>query len=78
MHTQPLFQGTIVGLVVREHNLQPRVVRGLQPAATFTSGDAGVHFFTATFTTVGTRTLTARDKVTTTIFGTDTGIQVTL
>jgi hypothetical protein len=44
---------------------------------TFTSADAGVHTFTATLNTVGTQSITATDTVTSSITGTQSGIQVT-
>ena len=39
--------------------------------------DAGVHNFNVTLVTVGTRSVTATDKVTSTITGTQSGIVVT-
>ncbi|HLN26793.1 MAG TPA: hypothetical protein VK395_03555, partial [Gemmataceae bacterium] len=43
---------------------------------TFTSGDTGVHTFSATLKTAGTESLTATDTVTGTITGSQTGITV--
>ena len=43
---------------------------------TFTSGDNGVHTFSATLKTAGTQSLTATDTVTGTIAGSQTGITV--
>jgi predicted outer membrane repeat protein len=43
---------------------------------TFTSADNGIHVFSATLKTVGLQTLTATDKTTSTIKGTEAGIQV--
>jgi hypothetical protein len=43
---------------------------------TFLVGDAGIHAFSATLKTAGTQSITARDTVTTTIVGTQTGIKV--
>jgi hypothetical protein len=42
----------------------------------FTAGDGGVHSFTATLKTAGTRAITARDTVTGSITGTQSGITV--
>ena len=44
---------------------------------TFTAADNGVHIFTVTLKTAGTRTLTATDTVTSSITGTQSGITVT-
>jgi hypothetical protein len=44
----------------------------------FTTTDAGVHTFTATLNTAGTQSITATDTVSSTITGTDSGIQVTM
>src|SRR4029077_5593415 len=49
---------------------------GLPGNYTFTSGDSGVHTFSATLKTVGTQSLTATDTVTGTITGSQTGITV--
>ena len=43
---------------------------------TFTSTDAGVYTFSVTFKTLGLQSLTVRDKNTTSIFGTQLGIDV--
>jgi hypothetical protein len=43
----------------------------------FTSSDAGVHTFSALLKTTGSQSLTATDTVTSSITGTDLGIQVT-
>jgi hypothetical protein len=43
---------------------------------TFTAGNAGVRTFSATLNTVGTQSITAKDTVTSTITGTQTGITV--
>jgi hypothetical protein len=43
---------------------------------TFTSADQGVHTFTATLKTAGTQSLTATDKATAGVFGTQAGIMV--
>jgi hypothetical protein len=43
---------------------------------TFSSGDAGGHVFSVTLKTAGTRSITATDKVTSTITGAQTGIIV--
>ena len=48
----------------------------LPPDYTFTSGDAGVHTFGVTLNSKGTYSVTARDKTTTTITGSQTGIVV--
>ena len=43
---------------------------------TFTGGDAGIHVFSVTLKTAGTRSITATDTVTGTITGTQSGIVV--
>src|SRR5207245_2727568 len=43
---------------------------------TFVSGDSGVHTFSATLKTSSTRSITVTDTVTTSITGTQSGIQV--
>jgi hypothetical protein len=43
---------------------------------TYTAGDAGVHSFTVTLKTAGTQSITAKDTVTGTITGTQSGITV--
>ncbi len=48
----------------------------LPRAYTFTSGDAGVHVFSASLKTAGTQTLTATDSMTTSITGTSGSIAV--
>jgi hypothetical protein len=53
-------------------------IRAKLPADyTFTATDAGAHVFNATLNLVGKRSLTARDKVTTSLVGTQSGIVVT-
>jgi hypothetical protein len=49
---------------------------GLPSNHTFTSGNNGVHNFSATLNTVGTQSLTATDTVTSSITGTQSGIIV--
>jgi phosphodiesterase/alkaline phosphatase D-like protein len=44
---------------------------------TFTSGDAGVHTFSATLNTTGTQSITATDTSSSSITGTESGIKVT-
>jgi hypothetical protein len=50
---------------------------GLPANYTFVSGDAGQHTFTAIFKTAGTQSLTAKDTVTSSISGSQSGITVT-
>jgi hypothetical protein len=49
---------------------------GLPANYTFVSGDAGQHAFTAIFKTAGTQSLTAKDTVTSSISGSQSGITV--
>jgi hypothetical protein len=49
---------------------------GLPPDYTFVSGDNGVHSFSVTLKSAGTQSLTATDKTTATITGTESGISV--
>ena len=60
------------------HFTSSDVQSGLPANYTFTSGDGGLHTFTngVTLKTAGTQSVTATDTITTTINGSQTGIQV--
>ena len=55
----------------------PDVQAALPGVYTFTSGDAGVHTFSATLKTAGTQSITATDRTTSTVTASETGITVT-
>jgi hypothetical protein len=62
--------------LARESPLAPPFKAALPSNYTFASTDAGVHTFTVTLNSKGCQSITAKDTATTTITGTDSGIQV--
>jgi hypothetical protein len=61
----------------RVHFTSTDAAAALPSDYTFTATDAGVHSFSITLKTAGTRSVTATDTVTSSIKGTQSGIVVT-
>jgi hypothetical protein len=74
---QDAFGNTATGYTGTVHFTSSDSQAGLPADYTFTAADAGVHAFSATLETAGTRSITATDTATSTITGSQNGILVT-